>query len=93
MSRYQECPFCWEEVDLYDYWSVHMPYLGQYITECPGCHRKFDVSIDASFDDGMWRDCSTISPLKALPWPKTITPRELANTIIALKQKYPTHFP
>jgi hypothetical protein len=66
MSRYKECQFCWEEIDVYDYMNHGFPYLGQSITECPGCHRKFNVSIDAEFDDGSWRDCSTIRPLTAL---------------------------
>ena len=63
---FDECPFCWEMIDAADS-EYHWPnYGGQTITECPGCHRKFEVCADAEFDDGMWRDRSTIAPLLAL---------------------------
>lgn len=57
--RYQEC-FCGGEIDTADYDRNE-------IVRCESCHMKFHVSPDAEFDDGMWRDCSTIRPLLALP--------------------------
>lgn len=37
------------------------------IATCDNCGLKYEVSIDASFDDGMWRDRTTVRPLMALP--------------------------
>jgi C4-type Zn-finger protein len=65
--RYHECPFCGDEIDAADYEYFWPHHGGQSITRCVGCQRSFEVHADASFDDGAWRDCSTITPLKELP--------------------------
>ncbi len=67
MARYQDCDFCGEEIDTADRNYLWPHHGGQSITECVGCHRKFDVYPDADWDDGGWHDRTVIRPLLALP--------------------------
>jgi len=59
--RYQECD-CGGEVDTADHDE-------RYVATCESCRMAFEVFPDAEWDDGMWRDCSTMRRLRALPAP------------------------
>ena len=65
--RYHECPLCGEEIDTADYIShPHEGFGSQLIAKCLYNHHKVEVNPDAEFDDGMWRNLTTIRPLLAL---------------------------
>jgi hypothetical protein len=62
-----ECPFCLDlSIEPDDAINHGFPYIGQTIGECESCHAKVNIDFDYSFEDGSWRDCSTVRPLKAL---------------------------
>lgn len=48
MDRYYTCPKCGCE-------EVHIEHTHD-ITECPECHSKLKVDVDAEFYNGMWHD-------------------------------------
>ncbi len=52
---YWFCPDCDGEVPI-------LP--GQDIADCPDCNTKWQICFDYSFDEGHWRNCSTMKKIE-----------------------------
>lgn len=45
------CPHCDETIEFPE---------GKDVAKCPNCGSYFQANFDYSFDDGHWRDCTTL---------------------------------
>lgn len=53
--RYYSCPQCHDDLPVGD---------GDVTANCQNCRKTFAVDRDAEFRDGMWRDLTTLRPVK-----------------------------
>jgi len=51
----RDCPVC--------EFPIPVPYDAEAVV-CPDCHTVLQLDYDYSFDEGQWRDCTTMRPMR-----------------------------